>query len=183
VLVEQTAERCGYGQTRWHTFVRRQPRAGSRVAQFRDATSGGDQIGIGPSARSRLSGTVYRNHSGVEPYLCRIEAGQSPVEETRVLTLEDRKARFVALSLGEGKPLDRSAYAREFGCSVEHDYPEVIGRVLAAGLISDDGEQIALSELGKLLYDRVTLAFYPQPARGWLAAREPMLQRRLNRQS
>jgi hypothetical protein len=42
---------------------------------------------------------------------------------------------------------------------------------VGAGLVADDGGALALSELGKHLYDLVTLAFYPPRARAWLAAR------------
>jgi len=85
------------------------------------------------------------------------------------------------LSLGDGMPLNRTAYKHRFGCSVEDDYGETLQGLLAAGLISDDGESISLTETGKLVYDHVTLAFYPQRARDWLEGREPLLERRLER--
>jgi oxygen-independent coproporphyrinogen-3 oxidase len=178
-LVQRTADALGYRQRRWYEFLRGAPVAGARKPHFEDVTSIGNQIGIGPSARSRLENTVYRNHSNPQRYLERVEAGQSPVEETFILGVEDWKVRFVALSLGDGKPLNRSEYKREFGCSVEDDYGETLQRLLAASLASDDGECISLTETGKLVYDHVTLAFYPRRARGWLEGREPLLQRRL----
>ena len=42
----------------------------------------------------------------------------------------------------------------------------------AAGLVATAGPALALTPTGELLYDLVTLAFYPQRARDWLAARE-----------
>jgi len=181
-FVRRTAAELGYTQTRWHTFARSTPVSDTPKPHFEDVTSVGNQIGIGPSARSRLGAIVYRNHSNIDRYVERVERGQSPVEETFVLSEEDRKVRFIALSLGDGKPLNRSEYAREFGCSVEDDYGEALQRVLAADLAVDDGDCISLSETGKLVYDCVTLAFYPQHARGWLDGREPALQRRSVRQ-
>lgn len=180
-FVQRTADALGYRQMRWREFVRGTPASGVRKPRFEDVTSIGNQIGIGPSARSRLGNIVYRNSADIDRYTARVEAGQSPVEETFLLRVEDRKARFVALSLGDGRPLNRSEYAREFGCSVEDDYGEVLQGVLAAGLASDDGDCISLTETGKLVYDRVTLAFYPQRARGWIEGRELVLRRRLER--
>jgi oxygen-independent coproporphyrinogen-3 oxidase len=180
-LVRRTADALGYRQKRWYEFLRSVPAGEVRKPHFEDVTSIGNQIGIGPSARSRLESIIYRDHFNVQRYIERVEAGQSPVEETFVLSVEDWKVRFVALSLGDGKPLNRSEYACEFGCSVEEDYGEALHRLLAAGLASDDGECISLTETGKLVYDHVTLAFYPQRARGWLEGREPLLQRRLER--
>jgi len=182
-LVRRAADAVGYRQRRWYEFLRSAPTAGVRKPHFEDVTSIGNQIGIGPSARSRLESIIYRDHFNVQRYIERVEAGQSPVEETFVLSVEDWKVRFVALSLGDGRPLNRSEYKRKFGCSVEDDYGETLQRLLAAGLASDDGECISLTETGKLVYDHVTLAFYPQRARGWLEGREPILQRRLDRRA
>jgi hypothetical protein len=41
----------------------------------------------------------------------------------------------------------------------------------AAGLVETAGPALALTPTGELLYDLITLAFYPQRARDWLAAR------------
>ena len=43
-----------------------------------------------------------------------------------------------------------------------------------SGLVLDSGEHVQLSERGKLVYDLVTLAFYPAKARAWLTEREPV---------
>jgi oxygen-independent coproporphyrinogen-3 oxidase len=180
-LVRRTADALGYRQRRWCEFLRSAPANGVRKPHFEDVTSVGNQFSVGPSARSRLENTIYRNHFDVQRYMERVEAGQSPVEETFFLSVEDWKVRFVALSLGDGMPLNRTAYKHRFGCSVEDDYGETLQGLLAAGLISDDGESISLTETGKLVYDHVTLAFYPQRARDWLEGREPLLERRLER--
>jgi oxygen-independent coproporphyrinogen-3 oxidase len=180
-LVRRTADALGYTQRRWYEFLRSAPTAGVRKPHFEDVTSIGNQISVGPSARSRLESIIYRNHTDVQRYMERVEAGQSPVEETFVLSVQDWKVRFVALSLGDGMPLNRSEYKRKFGCSVEDDYGETLQRLLVVGLAGADGGCISLTEIGKLVYDHVTLAFYPQRARGWLEGREPLLQRRLER--
>jgi len=40
-------------------------------------------------------------------------------------------------------------------------------------LVVDDGASVELSDRGKLVYDLVTLAFYPPKAQAWLVEREP----------
>jgi oxygen-independent coproporphyrinogen-3 oxidase len=172
-FVKRSAEALGYTQTRWHTFKRLDTvaRTHERLPCFDDDMSG-YQLGIGMSARSHLGFTVYRNHDQLEPYLARVEARQSPVEQVFPLDEDDRMTQFVARTLGDGKTLLRDDYARTFGRAIERDFGPLLERLAAAGLVETAGPALALTPTGELLYDLVTLAFYPQRARDWLAARE-----------
>ena len=171
-FVQRSAAELGYTQTRWHTFKRLDSvaRLHERLPCF-DQDMAGFQFGAGSSARSHLGFTVYRNHERIDRYLERIEHGQSPVEEIFPLTAEDRVTQFIARTLGDGGRLIRSQYATTFERSVDDDFGDLLDRLSDGGLIDDDRESIALSEHGKLLYDVVMLAFYPQQAREWLASR------------
>jgi oxygen-independent coproporphyrinogen-3 oxidase len=131
------------------------------------------------SARSQLGYTVYRNHDRLDAYVDRIEAGLSPVEQIFPMTEVDRKTQFVARSLGDGRPLERSRYEEAFGRAVDEDFGDVIAGLVRGGLVADDGERLGLTDTGALLYDIVTLAFYPESARRWLgehAGRAPLVQ-------
>jgi len=165
-----TAE-LGYTQTRWHTFKRLDSIAArhERAACF-DAQMQGYQLGIGMSARSHLGTTIYRNHEGMHEYMRRVEAGASPVEQVFRLGGQDLQTQFIARSLGDGKPLERRAYEQAFQRPVEADYGAVLARLAVAGLVEDRGEELALSDLGRLVYDRVMLQFYPRHAIEWLWA-------------
>jgi oxygen-independent coproporphyrinogen-3 oxidase len=173
-FVRRCADELGYTQTRWHTFKRLDgiARRHERLPCFDDAMSG-YQLGVGMSARSHLGHTVYRNHEQLPVYLERVEGGESPVEQVFPLDEEDRRTQAIARTLGDGKPLARAHYQRSFGRPLEADYGELLARLAAGGLLEDDGEALALSETGQLVYDLVMLAFYPRRARDWLAAREP----------
>jgi oxygen-independent coproporphyrinogen-3 oxidase len=171
-LAQRAAQQLGYTQTRWHTFKRldTRARAHERLPCF-DARMSGFQFGVGMSARSHLGFTIYRNHEQLDVYLDRIERGESPVEQVFRLDEEDRMTQFIARTLGDGKALVRSDYARTFGRSIDDDFGGLLKRLAEAELVIDDGEQLTLSASGGLVYDLVTLAFYPQRARDWLAAR------------
>jgi len=173
-FVRRSAEELGYTQTRWHTFKRLDgiARRHERLPCFDDVMSG-YQLGVGMSARSHLGHTVYRNHEQLPVYLERVERGESPVEQVFPLDEQDRRTQAIARTLGDGKPLPRAHYERSFGLPIDADFGALLARLAAGGLLDDDGETLALSEVGKLAYDLVTLAFYPQRARDWLAAREP----------
>jgi len=174
VAVQRTAEELGFRPTRWHVFQRacQTGPAATEAVRFEDRTGAGNQLGIGMSARSRLGQTIYRNHTDLHVYLDRVEGGQSPVEEIFPLNDDNRKIRFIALTLGEGKPLEREAYYRSFGRSIDDDYGELLHRFREVGLIEDAAGQIALTETGRFVYDLVTLAFYPLHVQKWLGERQ-----------
>jgi oxygen-independent coproporphyrinogen-3 oxidase len=166
-LVARTAGELGFVQSRCHTFKRT---GADRFDEPRGFE--GDQLGVGLSARSRLGATIYRNHVDLDIYLERVERGRSPVEEVFPLCEEDRKIRFIAQTLGDGQPLERTAYERSFGRSFDDDFGEGSRRLRDAGLVADTGDQISLTETGKLVYDLAMLAFYPRHTREWLAERQ-----------
>jgi oxygen-independent coproporphyrinogen III oxidase len=173
-FVKESAESLGYTQTRWHTFKRLDSVAVTheRLPCFDEQLSG-FQLGVGMSARSHLGHAVYRNHPVHDAYIERIEQDKSPVQEVFRFDDDDRLTQFVARSLGDGNPLVRAEYGATFGRPIDEDFGEVLGPLRDGGLVDDDGEVIVLSERGKLVYDLVTLAFYPERARAWLGAREP----------
>lgn len=180
-VVKQTAEELGYTQTRWHLFQRLTSKANTQhketsksptATKFEDKTGEGNQFGIGMSARSRLGGTIYRNHSDFHHYIARVESGESPVEEVFHLGEPERRTRFIAQSLGDGNPLNRAAFESNFGRSFDEEHGEVLSRLLKADLVAEEGNTIVLTDSGKLVHDLVTLSFYPQHVRQWLRARE-----------
>jgi oxygen-independent coproporphyrinogen-3 oxidase len=176
--VLQATQALGYVQTRWHTFVRgdHRPSAYDR-APCVDGFAAGRQLGIGISAVSHLGETIYRNHDGFDGYLARVECDQSPVDGTFVLTEEDHKTLFVTRTLGDGERLQRAEYARAFGNAIEDDFGETIDRLSAADLIHEEPDELFLSTTGRLVYDLVTVAFYPPRARRWLREREQLFGR------
>jgi oxygen-independent coproporphyrinogen-3 oxidase len=174
--VADAARELGFEPQRWHTFRRRQvsgPLAAT-VAAFDDVTGQGDQLGVGMSARSRLSHVVFRNHPTLETYQERIESGQSPVEERFALSEGERKLRYLALTLGDGKGLSRADYRAAFGSSVESEFAEPLARLAEAELVEDQGAMICLTETGQLVYDLVTRAFYPETAQRWMQERQAL---------
>ena len=172
-FVKEAAESLGYTQTRWHTFKRMDTVAAKheRMPCF-DDTLHGFQLGVGMSARSHLGHAVYRNHPVHDAYIQRIEEERSPVQEVFRFDDDDRRTQFVARSLGDGNPLVRAEYGAVFGHPIEQDFGALLERLRRGGLLDDDGEALALSARGKLVYDLVTLAFYPERAQKWLDSHE-----------
>jgi oxygen-independent coproporphyrinogen-3 oxidase len=171
--VELVTEQLGFRQVRWHTFLRRdQADPGHDRAPGTNAFGSGREIGIGVSAFSHLGETIYRNHLGFDGYLQRVEAGDSPVEEIFSLRPAERRTLFVARTIGDGRTLDFSDYERTFGRRFDDDYGSVVDRLARADLVRQTDGRLALTETGRLVYDLVTLAFFPEDARRWLAGRQ-----------
>ncbi len=173
-VVNRTTAELGYAQRRWHMFVRDGDGASTfDRAPCVDGFGAGHQLGAGLSALSHLGDTIYRNHEGFEGYMQRIERGESPVDGVFTLDDEhDRQTLFIARTLGDGRALERGAYRDAFRHDVEDDFGALLARLAAADLTRDDGTRIVLSETGRLVYDLVTLAFYPPRARTWLDERQ-----------
>lgn len=176
-LAQALAREHGFRQTRWHTFARAEPATAIDAAtRFRDLTSWGDQLGVGVSARSRLGDTVYRNQARTQPYLAQVESGRSPVEQARALDADERRLRFVTLTLGDGLALDREAYATQFGTLFDADFAEPLARLTRVGVIADEGTRVLLTDRGKLVYDLATRAFYPETVRAWMEERQRLAE-------
>jgi oxygen-independent coproporphyrinogen-3 oxidase len=184
-LIRACADDVGFKQTRWHTFVRKEPEknANHPARRFENFPAIGNQIGIGMSARSRIESAVYRNHPEIKFYLQRIDQGRSPVEEVFVLKEADRKALFVGQYLGNGRPLNRGLYENNFGSSFEQDFGPILPRLLDSALVEENGSCISLTETGKLVFDLVNWMFYPKNRRDWIAARQKFEFKKRSRRS
>jgi oxygen-independent coproporphyrinogen-3 oxidase len=172
-LVELVTTELGYAQTRWHTFLRRDcPAPGHDRAPGMNAFGVGREAGIGVSAFSHLGETIYRNHDGVDGYLQRAEAGASPVEEVFPLGPRERRTLFIARTLGDGAALSLSDYEQTFAVPFDHDFGDVLDQLRRADLVHETAGRLALTDVGRLVYDLVTLAFYPEATRQWLDRRQ-----------
>ncbi|HEX5065434.1 MAG TPA: radical SAM protein [Myxococcota bacterium] len=172
-IARDVAEACGFRQSRWHTFQRRDPATAADAARrFRDDTSWGNQYSVGVSARSRLGATIYRNRKQYGEYLEQIERGESPVDEVRTLDAGERRLRYLTLTLGDGRALERAEYERAFGSRFDDDFATPLRKLLRAGIVEDEGDRVALSARGRLVYDLAIKSFYPEPVLRWMDDRQ-----------
>jgi oxygen-independent coproporphyrinogen-3 oxidase len=174
-FVARSAAELGLSQTHPFTFKRRHDESPPR-RQPR-TTARPDLLGLGMAARSQLGDTMYRNHERFSAYVDRLERGRSPVEALFRLDQADRKTQYIADTLTDRRPLQRRAYRQAFGTSIDDDFDEILGRLRAAELISDDGDIVSLTDTGSLVYDRILLCFYPVRAVRWLRDHGEMLRR------
>jgi oxygen-independent coproporphyrinogen III oxidase len=176
--IRAVAAEHGFEPARWHTFRRRNVTTAAAAARFEDRTGAGNQFGIGMSARSRLNHVVYRNHSTFDVYLRRIEQEESPVEQLMPLDAAEQRLRYIALTLGDGKPLPHRDYLEQFGTSLADDFATTLGKLKQAELVSDENGEVTMTASGQLVYDLVMRAFYPESIRAWLDNRQGLVRKR-----
>lgn len=176
-MIEQTMDDLGFEQFRWHMFRRRDSKPGHDRAPGMNAFGSGREVGIGTSSYSHLGETLYRNYRGLDDYIRHVEAGESPVEDVFPFAPDDRRALFIAHTLGNYRPLRLSDYEQAFGHRFKDDYAGVLDRLFGADLLYESEGQLALTPAGRLVYDLVTLAFYPDHARQWLEQQQSRLRR------
>lgn len=111
-----------------------------------------DYVGIGSGSFSYLDGRIYVNTFSLRSYDEAISAGRQAVSlGCRRATLKDRM-RYRFLMELFGLSLDKRAFARDFGVSVERGLPLEMAFMRAVGAFArDDDEMITLTPKGRYL--------------------------------
>ena len=109
----------------------------------------GDYLGLGPSAQSYVAGCRFGNIAHLDTYTSQLERNQLPVTDRQRLSVEDqrRDALIFGLRLLNGVP--NSLLADEPG------HRKILAKLLAKGLIIEDGSRTRLTPLGRRFADSV----------------------------
>nr|MBP3598336.1 oxygen-independent coproporphyrinogen III oxidase [Eubacterium sp.] len=111
--------------------------------------SGGDYLGLGLGAASKLGNVRYKNEADMTLYLQKIKQNNAIHEIEEVLTEEDRMAEFFILGLRKMQGVSRKEFEAQFAKTVEEQYGDTIRRMKEMNLLQDvDKNQIALTEAG-----------------------------------
>ena len=119
-------------------------------------------LGLGVSAIGFLENTYIQNVKVLPDYYARINSGILPVERGKILTDDDCIRQWVINTLMCGFAISKILFAQIFRYKFE-DYFSVeakhIQECIEDGLIEDDGENIIVTELGKLFIRNVCMGF------------------------
>jgi len=118
----------------------------------------GEYIGFGPAAASHWRDGRYRNPRELDEYVAAAATGRWPLVDAELSDpyREMRTAAVLALRLTEG--LDAAAFAGRFGVNPLEYYREELAPLVAAGLVTVDGDRLRLSRKGLFLADEVFAA-------------------------
>ena len=119
----------------------------------------GEWIGFGCGAHSTRDGVRWKNVAATDEYISRLQTGQSPVAERRVLSRDTQleEALFTGLRLAGG--LDLDSVGRRYEIDVWKRYGAALQPSLEAGLAVRDGSRLRLSRDGMLLANEILSVF------------------------
>jgi oxygen-independent coproporphyrinogen-3 oxidase len=149
-------DRAGYEQYEISNVAKPGYRAVHNVKYWQD----GAWLGFGCGAHATRAGERWRNVPATMEYVLRIERGESPIAERRVLSPDERleEALFTGLRLADG--LDLRAIARRYGVDVWERYGRELTRFADAGLlVHEPGRRLRLTRSGMLLANEVMTVF------------------------
>ncbi|HSW44346.1 MAG TPA: radical SAM family heme chaperone HemW [Phycisphaerae bacterium] len=121
-------------------------------------------IGIGPSAASYLDGRRWRNVEDTAEYVRRFRVGEPPEASSEALSPSRRagETAMLMLRLTDGIPCGR--FQEMTGFDPHELFAAAIDRHRKAGLLTADGDRIALTPTGRLVGDSVMADFLdPHP--------------------
>jgi oxygen-independent coproporphyrinogen-3 oxidase len=151
----EALERAGYPQYEISNVARPGRESRHNLKYWRD----GEWLGFGCGAHSTRSGTRWRNVSGTGEYVDRIDAGESPLAERRVMTKDEQlqEALFTGLRLAEG--VDLPALGARYDTDIHARYGPALEPYEAAGLVVRDDRRLRLTRRGMLLANEILSVF------------------------
>jgi menaquinone C8-methyltransferase len=119
-----------------------------------------DYVGLGSGAFSFLEGSLYVNTFSLEMHAKRVESGKTPALQKRDSSHHDRMRYRFLMSLF-GMSLDKQAFARDFGVSIELGLPLEMAYMRSVGAFDvDDSERLVLSATGRYLLVSMMREFF-----------------------
>jgi len=149
-------ERAGYEHYEISNVAKPGFRAVHNIKYWQD----GAWLGFGCGAHATRAGARWRNVPATMEYVLRIERGESPIAERRVLSGEERfeDALFTGLRMAEG--LDLPGISARYGVDVWDQYGRELSRFADGGLlVHEPGRRLRLTRSGMLLANEVMAVF------------------------
>ncbi|RZA05376.1 MAG: radical SAM family heme chaperone HemW, partial [Proteobacteria bacterium] len=117
---------------------------------------GGPYLALGPSAHG-FDGdrTRWKNVADWEAYVRRLKNGGSPLDETEILTDDQRKIEVVFTSLRTLEGLDLTAFRARFREDLQSRHAAFFAKLEEEKLASLSNEKLVLSFRGRMLADEI----------------------------
>lgn len=121
--------------------------------------TGGNYIGLGPSAASHVEGWRWKNRPHLGEWERAVERDQLPAAELEKLSDEQRQGEWVMLRLrlSDGAVFDD--YAARWGRDARADYADELNRLAKLGLLDVNARRFALSDGGVAVADAIASEF------------------------
>ncbi len=121
--------------------------------------TGGNYIGLGPSAASHVQGHRWRNRPHLGEWETAVSADQVPAADAEILSPAQRAGELAMLMLRLMDGLNFSTFAAQTGFDARHLFADPIGRFAAVGLLDVDESAVRLTEKGLNVADAIAGEF------------------------
>lgn len=121
--------------------------------------TGGNYIGLGPSAASHVSGWRWKNRPHLGEWENAIEADRLPATDVEQLTSDQRAGELAMLLLRLTNGLTFDRFAARTGHDARNLFARQIDQLVPAGLITTDPRGIRLTDRGLAVADAVAAEF------------------------
>ncbi|AIQ70550.1 radical SAM family heme chaperone HemW [Paenibacillus graminis] len=145
LLLMSTMEAAGYGQYEISNFAKPGMESRHNITYWRNE----DYYGLGAGAHGYVKRQRHMNIKGVNPY---IEASHSglPRLDTFQISAQEAMEDFMMVGLRMREGVSDQAFRAQFGKSLQDIFAGSLKKMLAAGLIEQDGDTYRLSKQGIL---------------------------------
>jgi oxygen-independent coproporphyrinogen-3 oxidase len=121
--------------------------------------TGGDYIGLGPSAASHVQGVRWRNRPHLGEWEQSVSGGSLPAIDVEHLSPAVRAGELAMLMLRLSGGIDLAAFSHRTGSDARALWEELIVKYCAAGLLIENGGSIRLSLRGVEVADSIAAEF------------------------
>jgi oxygen-independent coproporphyrinogen-3 oxidase len=121
--------------------------------------TGGDYIGLGPSAASHVQGWRWRNRPHLGEWEQSVAAGELPAIELETLSPDRRAAELAMLTLRLSAGVDYADFNARAGYDAAKTFGPVIDRLSKAGLLETSDAGFKLSPTGLNVADAISAEF------------------------
>jgi oxygen-independent coproporphyrinogen III oxidase len=112
-------------------------------------------LAFGPGAHGYWGNTRYSTILGPSDYTKAVGTGVSVLAEQTPVGREDEMSEVMMLGLRLNDGVDRGEFRRRFGIAVESVYGSEVDKLVALGLLEVHGDNLRLTERGRLLGNEV----------------------------
>lgn len=118
-----------------------------------------DYLGCGAGAHGHVFPQRYYDVLGIDDYIARIRAGQSPVAETTALTERDLAAETMFMGLRLNAGVSYVHFHNRCGIELTAIYGDIIAELTGLGLLEHDDAGVRLTQRGRMLGNQVFTRF------------------------
>lgn len=116
-------------------------------------------LGLGVGAASYLGGVRSTHTRDLEDYCVAALAGTPIPGESERLEGAAQAGEAIMLALRTAEGVDLARFRERYGIDVHERYRKVVGDLVAAGVLADDGARLRLTERGRFVANDVCGAF------------------------